>query len=200
MTFLFGGCLEGEIQYEVDAEFQLVFVSDRDDGGSNVELHYKSAVATAHTDDAVNALTNTCGSRFAKEQPRNVLGCLFCPIRYDIYLTLEDGIGDGIACQEEDRPTQYEESKYYLIAAFDEGGNDDGNDDGYNYYNTFTGTFTYFNEDDDLDDDFFDDEDDEIIAQDDDDEFVPVTTDLSTFTYTRVYNTFSNSPGTSDSG
>ena len=87
-----------------------------------------------------------------------------------------------------------------MIAAFDEGGNDDGNDDGYNYYNTFTGTFTYFNEDDDLDDDFFDDEDDEIIAQDDDDEFVPVTTDLSTFTYTRVYNTFSNSPGTSDSG
>ena len=80
MTFLFGGCLEGEIQYEVDAEFQLVFVSDRDDGGSNVELHYKSAVATAHTDDAVNALT----SRFYCPSHRRISHLHFRHLRKQI--------------------------------------------------------------------------------------------------------------------
>lgn len=58
MTFKFGGCLDGLVQYEVEAEFDIEFQSDRDDGGSNVAFRYKSARAIAYTDDAIDALSS----------------------------------------------------------------------------------------------------------------------------------------------
>jgi len=115
MKFYFGGCLDGEVQYEVIATYDWDFTSTRTDGGSNVEYHYHSAVATAYTSAAVEALQDTCNSRFTIGEETNVLGCLFCPVRYDIYMGVESDIfvlGDGIACSENDRPTQYEESKF----------------------------------------------------------------------------------------
>ena len=59
MKFYFGGCLDGEVQYEVIATYDWDFTSTRTDGGSNVEYHYHSAVATAYTSAAVEALQGT---------------------------------------------------------------------------------------------------------------------------------------------
>eukprot|EP00339_Tiarina_fusa_P014939 CAMPEP_0117038286 /NCGR_PEP_ID=MMETSP0472-20121206/26950_1 /TAXON_ID=693140 ORGANISM="Tiarina fusus, Strain LIS" /NCGR_SAMPLE_ID=MMETSP0472 /ASSEMBLY_ACC=CAM_ASM_000603 /LENGTH=225 /DNA_ID=CAMNT_0004748471 /DNA_START=146 /DNA_END=823 /DNA_ORIENTATION=+ len=206
MTFLFGGCLDGIAQYQIDAEFQMIFTADREDGGRDVEYHYKSAVATAATDDAVNALSDFCGFRFQKGVPQNVLGCLFCPVRYDIYLQLEDGIfvlGDGITCDVKQRPTNYEESKYVLLPYYNGGdGGNGGNGGSYGSgYYTVTGSFSYVNYDDDAEDDFFPDEDDEVIGQDDDDDYFPATTNFSTNIQIPVVNTVSNnSPDSSSSG
>lgn len=56
MTFKFGGCLDGEVQYEIVAAFDIEIQGDRDDGGMNVAYHYRSAVATAFTSSALDAL------------------------------------------------------------------------------------------------------------------------------------------------
>merc|ERR1711879_1007987 len=111
-------------------------------------------------------------------------GRLFCPVRYDIYLQLEDGIfvlGDGITCDVKQRPTNYEESKYVLLPYYNggDGGNGvNGGSYGSGYY-TVTGSFSYVNYDDDF----------------------PATTNFSTNIQIPVVNTVSNnSPDSSSSG
>merc|ERR1711879_1059805 len=122
-------------------------------------------------------------------------GRLFCPVRYDIYLQLEDGIfvlGDGITCDVKQRPTNYEESKYVLLPYYNGGdGGNGGNGGSYGSgYYTVTGSFSYVNYDDD-----------EVIGQDDDDDYFPATTNFSTNIQIPVVNTVSNnSPDSSSSG
>merc|ERR1712232_200154 len=178
MTFLFGGCLGGVVQYEVVATYDWEFESSREDGGNNVAYHYHSAVATPYTEEAVEALQNTCNTRFSIGVEQHVLNCLFCPTRYDIFMNLEEGVfvlGDGIACDEADRPTQYEESKFVLTPYYESSSNIP-----LPSYSFFYGTYSYstvpytFS---------FPYNDDDGAIFDDDDDFQYTLTGFTTLTY-----------------
>lgn len=56
MRFIFGGCLDGEPEYEIHATYNWEFGTLQSDGGYHVEYEYLSAVATAYTSAAVDAL------------------------------------------------------------------------------------------------------------------------------------------------
>jgi len=125
LTFRFDGCRTDNIQYTVNAEYDWVFIGEgrpEANGATYTEYRYSSATAVPQTQEAVTALRNSCPSRtFSIGQTTDVLGCLFCATRYDIYFGTDPGntfvLGDGFACTEEERPLQFEESLFVLNSA-----------------------------------------------------------------------------------
>ena len=58
----------------------------------------------------------TCSGNFQVGDSTDVRDCLFCDdTRYDIFFETSDGfiLGDGLACDEDDRPVQLEEFQFY---------------------------------------------------------------------------------------
>merc|ERR1712107_804101 len=103
-------------------EFTIEFEDEEDDVW-NVKYEYSRADATPHTQDAVDALENSCPEEgsFAIGRSTSVVRCLFCGgDRYDILRETDDGfqLGAGVACSREERPTEFEEYEFEEIDSF----------------------------------------------------------------------------------
>merc|ERR1712137_3854 len=118
------GCRTNNTEYVVRANYTWVFTDfNSTTNYTNTEYRYSAAVAIPYTQEAVDALARACPeATFAINTTTDVLGCLYCPVVYDIFFPLSNdtftlGASNNLTCTPEERPTDVEESIFVRVVA-----------------------------------------------------------------------------------